>query len=97
MSGFGETWQLVWCHRDPDHLMLDPRTGLHVRGSSHARTGEAEAAGAGLHVAVVDYNWNRHGRIVDVGGAYGSFLASILAKHPKPRGQEAVRLMSCGS
>ncbi len=41
---------------------------------------------AGLHVAVVDYSWNRHGRIIDIGGAYGSFLASILAKHPKPRG-----------
>ena len=37
-------------------------------------------------MAVVDYSWNRHGRIIDIGGAYGSFLASILAKHPKPRG-----------
>ena len=37
-------------------------------------------------MAVVDYNWNRHGRIIDIGGAYGSFLASILAKHAKPQG-----------
>lgn len=41
---------------------------------------------AGLHVAVVDYKWNQHGRIVDIGGAYGSFLASILAKHAAPQG-----------
>ena len=57
-----------------------------MRVSLPARMGKADSAGAGLHVAVVDYKWNRHGRIIDVGGAYGSFLASILAKHLKPRG-----------
>lgn len=57
-----------------------------MRVSLPARMGKANLAGAGLHVAVVDYNWNRHARIIDVGGAYGSFLVSILAKHPKPRG-----------
>ena len=50
------------------------------------RLTKSSGASAGLHVAVVDYSWNRHGRIIDIGGAYGSFLASILAKHPKPRG-----------
>ena len=54
-------------------------------------------ATAGLHVAVVDYNWNRHGRVIDIGGAYGSFLASILAKHAKPRGVLFDQSQACHS
>ena len=48
-------------------------------------------------MAVVDYNWNRHGRIIDVGGAYGSFLASILAKHAKPQGMLFDQSQACHS
>ena len=54
-------------------------------------------ATAGLHVAVVDYNWNRHGRIIDIGGAYGSFLATILAKHAKPQGVLFDQSQACHS
>ncbi len=61
-----------------------------IRGQSGALfctdNSKVQAACSGLHTVVADYNWNRHGRIVDIGAAYGSFLASILTKHPKPRG-----------
>jgi hypothetical protein len=33
-----------------------------------------------------DYDWNSHSRIVDIGGAYGSFLAHLLTANRKPRG-----------
>lgn len=33
-----------------------------------------------------DYGWNSHERIVDIGGAYGSFLAHLLSVNIKPRG-----------
>ena len=48
-------------------------------------------------MAVVDYNWNRHGRIIDIGGAYGSFLASILARHAKPQGMLFDQSQACHS
>ncbi len=33
-----------------------------------------------------DYKWNAHSRIVDIGGAYGSFMAHLLTVNRKPRG-----------
>ncbi len=33
-----------------------------------------------------DYDWKRHARIVDIGGAYGSFLAQLLTLNQRPRG-----------
>ena len=35
---------------------------------------------------MLDYNWRRHRRVVDIGGAYGSFLARILRQHTKAAG-----------
>ena len=34
----------------------------------------------------MDYNWNRYTRIVDIGGAYGSFLARLLRRNRRARG-----------
>ena len=33
-----------------------------------------------------DYNWGRFDRYIDIGGAYGSFLASLLSRHPAAQG-----------
>lgn len=33
-----------------------------------------------------DIPWNRWGRVIDVGGAYGSVLAAVLTQHPGMRG-----------
>ncbi len=33
-----------------------------------------------------DYGWNGHSRIVDIGGAYGSFMAHLLSVNHKPQG-----------
>ncbi len=33
-----------------------------------------------------DYSWNQHARIVDIGGAYGSFIGHLLTVHKRPRG-----------
>lgn len=41
---------------------------------------------AGTIAMATDYDWSRHARIVDVGGAYGSFLAQLLTRNQKPRG-----------
>jgi hypothetical protein len=37
---------------------------------------------AGAASILEDYNWGAYGRFVDVGGAYGSFLADLLHRHP---------------
>ena len=31
-----------------------------------------------------DYEWNSHLRIVDIGGAYGSFLSQLLSVNKQP-------------
>ena len=35
---------------------------------------------------VLDYNWRRYSRVVDIGGAYGSFMARILRHNTKAAG-----------
>ena len=45
--------------------------------------GAACAAGPSV---LVDYDWSRFGRYVDIGGAYGSFLADLMAANPRARG-----------
>lgn len=40
----------------------------------------------GTHAMASDYGWNQHMRIVDIGGAYGSFIGHLLTVHKKPRG-----------
>ena len=35
---------------------------------------------------MLDYNWRRYQRVVDIGGAYGSFLARILRHNAKAAG-----------
>ncbi|EIE23271.1 S-adenosyl-L-methionine-dependent methyltransferase [Coccomyxa subellipsoidea C-169] len=35
--------------------------------------------GLGTHAMATDYGWNGHSRIVDIGGAYGSFMAHLLS------------------
>lgn len=42
--------------------------------------------GAGLHCAVTDFGWHKYTRLVDMGGAYGSFLAALLKQCPGARG-----------
>lgn len=41
---------------------------------------------AGAEAVALDYNWSRYTRIVDVGGAYGSFLARVLKRNRRARG-----------
>lgn len=41
---------------------------------------------AGSNAMATDYRWNSHSRIVDIGGAYGSFMAHLLSINQKPRG-----------
>ena len=47
-----------------------------------------------------DHDWDSFARIIDVGGAYGSFLAALLLANKQPRGvlfdQEQVRLGRAG-
>jgi O-methyltransferase domain len=40
----------------------------------------------GVVAAVEAYDFSRFGRVVDVGGAHGSLLAAILARHPAVHG-----------
>jgi hypothetical protein len=35
---------------------------------------------------VLDYNWTRFARVVDVAGAYGSFLARLLRRSRRATG-----------
>ena len=35
----------------------------------------------GTEAAVLDYNWTRFSRVVDIAGAYGSFLARLLRRN----------------
>jgi hypothetical protein len=41
---------------------------------------------AGSRAITVDHNWNSFSRIIDVGGAYGSFLEALLLANEKPSG-----------
>ncbi|KAK9835321.1 hypothetical protein WJX81_001718 [Elliptochloris bilobata] len=40
----------------------------------------------GMHSAVTDFNWARYRRLIDVGAAYGSFLAALLRRCPRAKG-----------
>ena len=40
----------------------------------------------GTKPITVDYKWNSFARIIDVGGAYGSFLQNLLEVNRKPAG-----------
>ena len=42
--------------------------------------------GPGAEAVVLDYNWRRYQRVVDIGGAYGSFLARFLRHNTKATG-----------
>lgn len=33
-----------------------------------------------------DYKWGKHPRIVDIGGAYGSFISHLLTINSGPKG-----------
>ena len=46
----------------------------------------ASRSSAGMHSAVNDFNWGRYRRLIDVGGAYGSLLAALLARCPRSEG-----------
>jgi hypothetical protein len=41
---------------------------------------------AGATSVLVDYPWNEYTRFIDIAGAYGSFLASLLQRYPGARG-----------
>ena len=41
---------------------------------------------AGMHSAVTDFPWSRYRRLIDMGGAYGSFLAALLRRCPRSEG-----------
>jgi hypothetical protein len=47
---------------------------------------EAAARAPGAEAAVLDYNWTRFARVVDVAGAYGSFLARLLRRNQRAAG-----------
>ncbi len=47
---------------------------------------EAAALAPGAEAAVLDYNWTRFARVVDVAGAYGSFLARLLRRSRRATG-----------
>jgi hypothetical protein len=35
---------------------------------------------------LLDYPWGQYERFVDIAGAYGSFMASLLQRHPAAQG-----------
>ena len=39
-----------------------------------------------MHSAVTDFPWSRYRRLIDMGGAYGSFLAALLRRCPRSEG-----------
>jgi len=49
---------------------------------------------------VLDYNWTRFTRVVDIAGAYGSFLARLLRRNQRAAGvlfdQPQARRRLCG-
>ena len=63
-----------------DRLRSDP--AMEARFSRAMKFSEV----VGGPSVVADYPWGGHGRIVDVGAAYGSFLASVLDAHPSLAG-----------
>jgi len=54
----------------------------------------------GTEAAVLDYNWTRFSRVVDIAGAYGSFLARLLRRNQRAAGvlfdQPQARRRLCG-
>ena len=44
-----------------------------------------------------DYEWRRFDRYIDIGGAYGSFLASLLSRRPAAKGVLFDQLQVCQS
>ena len=40
----------------------------------------------GIHAVLTDYNWAQNSRVIDVGSAYGSFLADIMKQNVKLSG-----------
>ena len=57
----------------PDEASLFSETMIGVHGAEPAAVAEA-------------YDFSRFGTVVDVGGASGNLLATILARHPGPKG-----------
>ena len=45
-----------------------------------------EVLSAGGNGILQDYHWGRYERIIDIGGAYGSFIADLLKANPKSTG-----------
>ena len=41
---------------------------------------------AGSQAVVLDYNWKLFGRLCDIGGSYGSFLAQLMRQYPRIEG-----------
>lgn len=35
----------------------------------------------GIHAVLTDFDWSRYSRVVDVGGAYGTFLAAVMQQN----------------
>lgn len=52
----------------------------------HSSSSEQLTHAAGSVPITTDHDWNSFARIIDVGGAYGSFLENLLAANKKPRG-----------
>jgi len=40
----------------------------------------------GIHGLLTDYDWSQHSKVIDVGAAYGTFLAAMLKQHPSLSG-----------
>ena len=75
-SGFEKTLGMPvfdWLARNPEQASLFSETMVGIHG------GEPPAVAAA-------YDFSRFGTIVDVGGATGNLLTTILAAHPGPRG-----------
>ncbi|EIE20123.1 S-adenosyl-L-methionine-dependent methyltransferase [Coccomyxa subellipsoidea C-169] len=86
--------ELAWAVRTNGHAWKKTHDGLsqfdwlqlHPKEEQLFCKAMQQVDGLGTHAMATDYGWNGHSRIVDIGGAYGSFMAHLLSVNRKPLG-----------
>ncbi|WP_406865322.1 methyltransferase [Streptomyces sp. HUAS MG47] len=73
-------FEAAYGHTFFEHLEQDPRAGALF---DRAMTGMSRAT---ARMLLDGYEFGQYGRIADVGGGRGLFLAELLARHPEARG-----------
>lgn len=67
------------------HATTESKQGKHGWQVVPGKNSKDASAVAGTIAMAIDYEWNSHGRVLDIGGAYGSFLVHVLSANTKPR------------